>query len=112
MAGQLDSLTADTRVERAQTAISTEVDGELVALDVTQGVCYGLNRIGTRIWQLTETPRSAREVAEILVSEFDVAPEVCTDQSMQLFSDLIAAGLLTPMAPGKAGDQPAVDSGS
>jgi hypothetical protein len=101
MAGELESLTADTRVGWAQTAISTEVDGELVALDITQGVCYGLNRIGTRIWQLTETPRSAREVAEILVSEFDVAPDVCTDQTMDLFTDLLAAGLLTPRAPGK-----------
>jgi hypothetical protein len=111
MAGNLDSFTLDTRVERAQAAISTEVDGELVALDVTKGVCYGLNRIGTRIWQLTETPRSAREVAEILVSEFDVAPDVCTDQTMDLFIDLLTAGLLTSTASGKTGAEAAPHSG-
>lgn len=88
------TLTPGTRVARAETAISAEVGGELIALDVTKGVCYGLNAIGTRIWQLIETPLSAREIAEILVSEFDVSPEVCVEQTLDLLRDLLAAGLV------------------
>jgi len=89
-----DSLTLDTPVGWAETAISTEIDGELVALDVTKGVCYGLNRIGTRIWQLVETPRSAREVADVLADEFDVSPDVCLEQTMALLRELAAAELV------------------
>lgn len=94
MTDRINSLTEDTRVEWAQTAISTEIDGELVALDVTKGVCYGLNRMGTRIWQLIETPRSAREIAEILLTEFEVPPEVCTEQTLNLLRELAAADLV------------------
>jgi hypothetical protein len=89
-----DSLTLDTPVGWAETAISTEIDGELVALDVTKGVCYGLNRIGTRIWQLVETPRSAREVADVLADEFDVSRDVCLEQTMALLRELAAAELV------------------
>ena len=89
-----DILDANTRVAWAESAISTEIDGELVALDVTRGVCYGLNRIGTRIWQLLETPRSAREISDTLVQEFDVSPEVCTEQTVNLLRELKAAELV------------------
>ena len=94
MAGKITSLTEDTRVERAATAISTEIDGELVALDVTRGVCYGLNRVGTRIWQLLDAPRSAKEISEILTDEFDVPSKVCTEQTLTLLRDLKAAELV------------------
>ena len=94
MAGNIAAaLTADTRVARAETAISTEIDGELVALDVARGVCYGLNRIGTRIWQLIEVPRSAREIVETLLVEYDVSPEVCMEQTVSLLGDLLSAQL-------------------
>lgn len=94
MGGNLSSIDVDTRVTWAQTAISTEIDGELVALDVTKGVCYGLNRMGTRIWQLIETPRSAREIAEILLPDFDVSPEVCMEHTLSLLRELAAAELV------------------
>lgn len=94
MAADAPSLNEDTPVSWADTAISTDIDGELVALDVTKGVCYGLNRMGTRIWQLVETPRSARQVADILLSEFEVAPEVCVDETLNLLRELKAAGLV------------------
>lgn len=89
----LTSLTADTSVKRSESAISTEVGEEMVALDVTKGVCYGLDCIGTRIWELLETPRTARQIAEILVREFDVSPEVCLAQTLDFLRDLARADL-------------------
>lgn len=94
MAEVIDSLTDDTPVIWSKTALSTEVDGELVALDVTKGVCYGLNRVGTRIWQLLESPRSARQIADILVGDFDVSPEECLEQTGSLLRELVAAELV------------------
>jgi hypothetical protein len=94
MVGDLASFDADTPVGWAETAISTEIDGELVALDVTKGVCYGLNRMGTRIWHLLETPRSARQIADVLTSEFDVEPDICLQQTTDLLRELAVAELV------------------
>jgi hypothetical protein len=94
MTGAVADFDPDKRVAWADTAISTQVDGELVALDVTKGVCYGLNRVGTRIWELIETPKSAREIAEILVAEFDVPPDICLEQTSNLLRDLLVAELV------------------
>jgi hypothetical protein len=40
----------DTPVRRSTSAATAEIDGQLVALDINKGVCYGLNEVGTRIW--------------------------------------------------------------
>jgi hypothetical protein len=90
----IGSFTTDTPVKWSETAIATEIDGELVALDVTKGVCYGLNQVGTRIWQLLEQPRSAREITDILVSEFDVPHDLCLEQTSSLLRELLAAELV------------------
>lgn len=94
MAAEDRSVDYDTLLTRSESAISTEIDGELVALDVTRGVCYGLNQVGTRIWQTLETPQSAREIADILVKEFDVPHDVCLEQTLDLLRELSAADLV------------------
>lgn len=99
------SLTADSYVARAETALSAEVGGELVALDVNRGVCYGLNHIGTRIWQLLETPRFVREIVDTLVREYEVSPEVCAEQTLNLLRDLLAAELVVALPPLNAADE-------
>ena len=99
------SLTPDTRLARAAAAVSAEISGELVALDVTRGVCYGLNRIGTRIWQLMETPQSTREIVELMITEYDVPPKVCMEQTLNLLRDLLAAELVVAVRPLAAADE-------
>ena len=57
--------------------LTTEVDGEIIAMDLERGVCYGLNTVGTRVWELLAEPRSIESVCAQIDSEFDVAPDVC-----------------------------------
>ena len=87
------SFTLETRITRSESAVYTEVGEEIVALNLTKGVCYGLDQIAARIWQLLETPRSAAEIAEILVDEFDVSPEVCLQQTLDFLRELARADL-------------------
>ena len=105
MADNSVSLAADSHVARAETALSAEVGGELVALDVNRGVCYGLNHVGTRIWQLLETPRFVREIVDTLLSEYEVAPEACAEQTLNLLRDLLAAELVVVLPPRTAVDE-------
>jgi hypothetical protein len=49
--------------------------GEAVLLDVTSGTYFGLNAVGTRIWELLVQERPLRAVLAALGEEFDVEPE-------------------------------------
>jgi hypothetical protein len=50
--------------------LTTVVDGELIGMSVEQGACYGLNGVGTRIWELLAEPRSIDSLCEQLVQEY------------------------------------------
>ena len=83
----------DTPIIRSTSAATAEIDGQLVALDVNKGVCYGLNDVGTRIWTLIETPASARTISEVLLDEYDVDPAMAEEQTLDLLRELLAAEL-------------------
>ena len=84
----------DLIVSRRAELIETEVDGELVALHIDSGTCYGFNGTATRIWSLIERPRRVSELQEELTREFEVDPELCRQQLGELLSELEADGLV------------------
>jgi hypothetical protein len=84
----------DKMVRRTGEMIETEVDGELVALHVDNGTCYGFNGTATRIWALIEQPRRLSELKEELLREFDVDPSTCEAQLKDLLDELEADGLV------------------
>ena len=87
-------MTEEYIVSRRAQLIETEVDGELVALDVDKGTCYGFNGTATRIWGLIEQPKRVSELKAALLSEFDVDPETCGRQLAQLLKELETDGLV------------------
>ena len=93
-------MTQELIVSRRAELIETEVDGELVALHVDNGTCYGFNGTATRIWALIEQPRRLSELKEELTREFDVDPELCERQLRDLLKELEGDGLveLSPAA--------------
>jgi hypothetical protein len=90
----------DLLVLRRAGLIEAEVDGELVALHVDNGTCYGFNGTATRIWAMIETPKRISELRDALLEEFDVAPDVCEAELRDLLTDLEGDGLveLRPVA--------------
>ena len=90
-----DELDPRIRLVRRGGLIESEVHGEVIALDIDQGQCYGLNSVGSRVWQLLESPVSLEEMVDTLTSEYEVSRAECLAQVGELVSSLKAAGLLT-----------------
>ncbi|MDF8332455.1 PqqD family protein [Novosphingobium cyanobacteriorum] len=83
----------DLAVRRSANATTAEIDGQVVALDLNTGTCFGLNRVASRIWQLIETPASAREVTQSLLQVYDVPAQTCATQTADLLRELVEIGL-------------------
>lgn len=75
--------------------VACEVTGEAVVLHLDQGVYYGLNAVGARIWQLVQTPQIIGAIVTQLQSEFDVEHERCVQDVRELVADLAAAELVS-----------------
>jgi hypothetical protein len=89
---------------RADGLATAEVDGEVVALSIDSGSCYGFDKIATHIWKLVETPKTVSELCEILISEYNVDAQTCEHDVLDLLEELCAEGLLVvkPHESGRA----------
>lgn len=87
-------MAGDLMVRRCGEMIEAEVGGELVALHVDNGTCYGFNGTATRIWGLLEQPKRLSEIKEALLSEFEVDPATCEAELRELLDELAADGLV------------------
>lgn len=81
-------------VSRGDGLVEAEVDGELVALHVDKGTCYGFNNTATAIWKLIERPRRLDEICDALAGEFEVDREECERDVLALLRDLESDGLV------------------
>jgi hypothetical protein len=84
----------DSLVRRSGGLIEAEVDGELIGLEIEQGVCYGFNGTATRIWAMIEEPKRISDIRDALLTEFEVDPETCERELRAVLADLEADGLV------------------
>ena len=87
-------MTEDMMVSRRDGLIQAEVDGELVALHINNGTCYGFHVTATRIWSLIESPQLLSQLEDKLLEEFDVDRETCRGQLIEMLTSLEEDGLV------------------
>lgn len=68
----------------------TELDGEKVMIDFDSGRYFLIKGVGNDIWDMLQQETTPADIIAQLLSEYDVAPEVCETQVMA-FLDKIAA---------------------
>lgn len=89
----------DTQLVATKRQVACTVSGEVVILHLDDGVYYGLNPVGTRIWQLLEQPQRLEQIVDVIVAEFEVERDRCAADVRELLEELSARGLVT-MAEG------------
>jgi hypothetical protein len=61
----------DARFRRAQKVVSAREGDRTVLLDPVRGEYYGLDEVGTRVWELLPDHPTAAALAERLHTEYD-----------------------------------------
>lgn len=96
----INELSPAAIVIRRKNVVEAEVDGEVVAFDIDKGNCYGLNKVGTRIWNLIVDPMRIEDLCTQLALEYDVERETCERDVMGLLGELLREELIEVAAPG------------
>jgi hypothetical protein len=66
----------------------------VIALNAETANCYGLNGVGSHIWRLLAEPRTAAEIRETLLADYDVSPADCEQAVQRLLAELLGEGLI------------------
>ena len=84
----------EDRIVASTDLLTTRVDGEVMAMSVERGACYGLDPIGSRIWELVETPVTVGDLVVRLTREYEVDAAVCRTDVCALLSSMESEGMI------------------
>ena len=73
-----------------------DLDGEAVILDLGSGTYFGLNQVGTRVWQLISEGRDESHIVDSIASEYDADRATIAADVSRLLNDLRARRLIVP----------------
>jgi hypothetical protein len=75
--------------------LSQEVSGETVLLDLESEYYFGLDAVGTRIWQLIRDSGELRTIYNTLLEEYEVEETQLRADLKALITDACERGLIT-----------------
>ncbi len=84
----------DTIVSHAAGLVASDLDEKKVMMNIESGKYFGLDSIGSRIWDLTEKPHTVRELVSELLKEYDVEENTCRQDVLVFINKLYDQGLI------------------
>jgi hypothetical protein len=90
----MTKISTDSTLVIADDVVSCDLDGETAILNVKEGVYYGLDPIGAKIWNLIQKPKLLGDVIEIIYNEYDVERDRCMNDIIELMEELLNNGLV------------------
>jgi hypothetical protein len=77
-----------TRLQRVPGILAEPVKDQLLMMQVETESYFLLSPVTARIWSLLESPCTVAEVVQRLVAEYEVAPEVCRTEVIDVLRGL------------------------
>jgi len=84
-----------SHIKISREVLSQEVSGETVLLDLQSESYFGLDEVGTRIWQLLQQEGCLQQVFDTMLEEFDVDEKQLEKDLGDLLDKLTNEGLIT-----------------
>jgi hypothetical protein len=82
------------RVRPARDVIAAESEGVSVLLDLRRDIYFGLDEVGTLVWQEIEAGGTAAGAARRICAEYGAAEDVARRDAERFIADLAARGLV------------------
>lgn len=88
------TISLQTTVVAVSDQVSCRLDDETVVLELRKGTYYGLNSVGTLIWDLIQQPQSIEAVYSAVLEQYGVDSNACKQDVLRLIEELQVAGLV------------------
>lgn len=83
-----------TTLVQASGQLTSEIDNEIVLLNMETETYYSMDAVGTRIWQLLAQPHQVSQLCEQLQLEFGVDQATCERDVLEFVQRLANAQLV------------------
>jgi hypothetical protein len=88
-------LALGARIRVKEGVLVQQLQGEAVLLNLDSGMYFGLDPVGTRMWELMTEHERLSDVVLAMLAEYDVSAEECGADLLALVARLEAEGLVS-----------------
>ncbi len=88
------SITAQSIVSWSDKPVATEVDREIVLMNIGRGRCYGLGETGSSVWRRMGSPIRVEDLCRELLLEYRADAAELEQDVLALLRQLHAEGLV------------------
>ncbi len=85
----------ETLITRSPDLLTAGIDDETVMMDLANGRYYGLDDIGTVVWQRLEAPRRFADLIDSLAAEYEADRAVIAEDVRKLLSQMAEHKVVT-----------------
>jgi len=78
----------------AKDQVSADLSGEAAILNLRTSTYFGLNTVGASIWKLVQEPKTVSQIRDAIIREYDVEPDRCEHDILELLQNLSKHGLI------------------
>ena len=87
-------LDPSTVVKKSAGQVSCILNEEVAVLNLDRAVYFGLKGVAAHIWDTLQEPRSVAEICDDVMTQFDVASDVCRADVASFVVSMRDAGLV------------------
>lgn len=87
-------ISPESMVSQTDDIVASDIDDEKVMMSVERGQYYGLDPIGSRVWELIEKPIRVSDLIDALLLKYDVDRDTCERDVLEFLGELREDGLL------------------
>lgn len=88
-------LPANAKFTQNNEIVFSQMDDEIVMMNLEKGEYYGISPVGSRIWELLETPQTVDDICRTLCKEYAVSPEKCTEEVLIFITQMKEKNIIT-----------------
>jgi len=81
-------------IKKRDDLVSAPIDKETALMSIEQGNYYGIDEVGTRIWEIISDETTVSDLCGKLLDEFEVDEETCREETLRFLEDLASEKLI------------------
>ena len=98
--GSTDMASSEVTFIAVKEQVSCDLAGETVILRLKNATYFGLDEVGSRIWNAIQQPRSVEQIVEVIMADYDVERARCVAEVRRLLSELCEHNLAEQQTDG------------
>jgi len=84
----------NSAITRNKETLSSAIDNELVLLNIINNKYYGMDSVGSRIWELLAEPIIISDMITTLTGEYDIPAAECEKDVFSFLNELHSENLI------------------